>query len=243
MGNAGPIDEYVASMRHALRGPGSAKRDLLTEARDSLLDAAEAYEGEGLPRAEAERLAIDDFGTVPEVAPGFQGELTVSQGRRTAALLFLSVPLIAFMWAIIWRVFPGSPHVDEIKPAWFGLLARTVDLLQLSVGAIGGLALLAFGRGARHIRRPARLTRWLGLFVWIQMPLIGALGLTLAAAAHGPVGFADYLPGLAVTVVSDALSVWQLYSAAHCLRCTRAVSALGSANLSPVDRERSLSRW
>ncbi|WP_432921831.1 permease prefix domain 1-containing protein [Microbispora sp. CA-135349] len=243
MGNAGPIDEYVASMRRALRGPGSAKRDLLTEARDSLLDAAEAYQCEGLPRAEAERLAVADFGTVPEVAPGFQGELTVSQGRRTAALLFLSVPFIAFMWAVIWRVFPGSPHVDEIKPAWFGLLARTTDLLQLSVGVIGGLALLAFGRGARRVRRPARLTRWLALFVWIQTPLTGAMGLVLAAAAHGPEGFSGYLPGLAVALVSDLLSAWQLYSAAHCLRCTRAVSALSSANLSAADPERSLSRW
>ncbi|XVQ82422.1 permease prefix domain 1-containing protein [Microbispora siamensis] len=243
MGNAGPIDEYVASMRHALRGPGRAKRDLLTEARDSLLDAAEAYEGEGLPRAEAERLAVADFGALPEVAPGFQGELTVSQGRRTAVLLFLSVPLVAFMWAVIWRVFPESPHIDEIKPVWFGLLARTADLLQLSVGVVGGVALLAFGRGARRILRPALLTRWLGLFVWIQTPLVGAMGLTLAAAAHGPVGFTGYLPGLAVSLVSYTLTVWQLYSAAHCLRCTRVASALSSANLSAADPGRSLSRW
>lgn len=237
MGNAGPIDEYVASMRHALRGPGGARRDLLTEARDSLLDAAEAYEGEGLPRAEAERLAVADFGTVPEVAPGFQGELTVSQGRRTAALLFLSVPLIAFMWAVIWRIFPESPHVAEIKPVWFGPLARTVDLLQLGVGVIGGLALLALGRGARLVRRPALVTRGLGLFVWIQTPLIAVMGLTLAAAAQGPVGFSGYLPGVAVSLISYALAGWMLYSAAHCLRCTRAVRAL-----SAMDRERSLSR-
>ncbi|MEU7940408.1 permease prefix domain 1-containing protein [Microbispora bryophytorum] len=237
MGNAGPIDEYVASMRHALRGPGGARRDLLTEARDSLLDAAEAYEGEGLPRDEAERLAVADFGTVPEVAPGFQGELTVSQGRRTAALLFLSVPLIAFMWAVIWRIFPESPHVAEIKPVWFGPLARTVDLLQLGVGVIGGLALLALGRGARLVRRPALVTRGLGLFVWIQTPLIAVMGLTLAAGAQGPVGFSGYLPGVAVSLISYALAGWMLYSAAHCLRCTRAVRAL-----SAVDRERSLSR-
>ncbi|MEU8056749.1 permease prefix domain 1-containing protein [Microbispora bryophytorum] len=237
MGNAGPIDEYVASMRHALRGPGGARRDLLTEARDSLLDAAEAYEGEGLPRAEAERLAVADFGTVPEVAPGFQGELTVSQGRRTAALLFLSVPLIASMWAVIWRIFPESPHVAEIKPVWFGPLARTVDLLQLGVGVIGGLALLALGRGARLVRRPALVTRGLGLFVWIQTPLIAVMGLTLAAAAQGPVGFSGYLPGVAVSLISYAFAGWLLYSAAHCLRCTSAVRAL-----SAMDRERSLSR-
>ncbi|GAB3898021.1 hypothetical protein GCM10027612_55370 [Microbispora bryophytorum subsp. camponoti] len=161
----------------------------------------------------------------------------MSQGRRTAALLFLSVPLIAFMWAVIWRIFPESPHVAEIKPVWFGPLARTVDLLQLGVGVMGGLALLALGRGARLVRRPALVTRGLGVFVWIQTPLIAVMGLTLAAAAQGPVGFSGYLPGVAVSLISYALAGWMLYSAAHCLRCTRAGRAL-----SAMDRERSLSR-
>lgn len=234
MGNAGPIDEYVASMRHALRGPGGAKRDLLTEARDSLLDAAEAYEGEGLPRTEAERLAVADFGTVPEVAPGFQEELAVSQGRRTAALLFLSVPLTALMWAVIWRMFPESPHAAEIKPVWFGPLARVVDLLQLGVGVVGAAALVAFGVGVRRVRRPVPLARWLGVFVWIETSLVGALGLVLAAAARGPEGFAEYPPGVAAALISDLVAVWQLYSATRCLRCTRAASALSAAGREPA---------
>ncbi|MEU7693397.1 hypothetical protein FLW53_16945 [Microbispora sp. SCL1-1] len=237
MRNAGPIDEYVASMRHTLRGPGRAKRDLLAEARDSLLDAAEAYEAEGLPRDEAERLAVTDFGAVAEIAPGFQGELAVSQGRRTAVLLFLSVPLTAFLWAVIWRIFPESPHIEQIKPVWFGPLARTVDAFQLGVGVVGGLALLALGRGSRHVPGPERLTRWLGVFVWIQTPLIGVMGITLAVASQGPVGFTDYLPGLGVAMVSYACAIAQLYNAAHCLRCTRAISALSAAG-----REPSLSR-
>ncbi|WP_211589368.1 permease prefix domain 1-containing protein [Microbispora sp. H11081] len=233
MANAGPIDEHVASMRRALRGPRGARRDLLAEARDSLLDAAEVYESEGLPRAEAERLAVSDFGTVSEIAPGFQAELAVSQGRRTAGLLFLSVPLTAFLWAVIWRVFPETPRIEQVKPDWFGLLARTVDLIQLGVGVVGGLALLALGRGSRRFRRPALLTRWLGVFVWVQTPLVGAMGLALAAAAQGPVGFTGYLPGLAVALFSYVLSAAQLYHATRCLRCTMAVPALSAADRGP----------
>ncbi|MGI5157074.1 permease prefix domain 1-containing protein [Microbispora sp. CA-102843] len=237
MGNAGPIDEYVVSMRHALRGPGGARRDLLAEARDSLLDAAEAYECEGLPRAEAERLAVADFGTVPEVAPGFQEELAVSQGRRTAALLFLSVPLTALSWSVIWRVFPGTPSMAVAKPEWYGLLSRTVDGIQLATGVAGGLALLALGRGLRRMRRPALVTRWLGLLVWLQMPIMAVMCVGLTVGAQGPAGFSGYIPGLVVSSITYALAAWWLHSAAHCLLYT-----LGAPALSAVDRERSLSR-
>ncbi|WP_405085499.1 permease prefix domain 1-containing protein [Microbispora sp. NBC_01389] len=243
MAGAGVIDEYVTVLRGALRGPYGARRDLLAEARDGLLDAADAYEAGGLPRAEAERRAIADFGTVDEIAPGFQRELSVSQGRRTATLLFLSVPLTAFLWAVIWRVFPEAARIERVKPDWFGFLAKAVDLLQLGVGVVGGLTLLALGRGLRRIRRPALVTRRLGLFVWVQTPLVAAMGLTLAAAARGPVGFATYPPGVAVSAVSYLLAGSALFSAARCLRCTTAVAAPRETRASAADRERSLSRW
>lgn len=236
MVNAGPIDDYMGALRRALRGPGGVRRDLLTEAHDSLLDAAEAYECEGLSRVEAERLAVADFGTVREIAPDFQRELAVSQGRRTAALLFLSVPLTTLAWSVLWRIFPETTWMEQVKPAWFGLLSRSVDLIQLGVGVLGGLALLALGRGARRIRRPDLLIRGLGVFVWIMTPLIGAMGLTLAAAARDPIGFTAYVPGLVVSLLNYVLSAWQLSSAARCLRCTSA------PDVTEGDPERSLSR-
>jgi hypothetical protein len=54
------------------------------EARDSLVDAAESYEREGLAREGAERRAVAEFGRVREIGPGYQAELDVSQARRTA---------------------------------------------------------------------------------------------------------------------------------------------------------------
>ncbi|WP_246005242.1 hypothetical protein [[Actinomadura] parvosata] len=44
------------------------------------MDTADALEADGLERAEAERLAVAEFGAVHEVAPGYQAELTAVAG-------------------------------------------------------------------------------------------------------------------------------------------------------------------
>src|SRR4051812_26337431 len=75
MAGAGVIETYVAELGRTLRGPRRAKADLLAEARDSLVDAAGARERVGLPREEAEREAVAEFGAVPDIAPGYQTEL------------------------------------------------------------------------------------------------------------------------------------------------------------------------
>ncbi|WP_370020864.1 permease prefix domain 1-containing protein [Planotetraspora sp. GP83] len=239
MANAGAIDDYVARLRRAVSGPLRAKRDLLAEARDSLLDAAEAYESSGCGRAEAERLAVEDFGPVAEIAPGYQEALAVSQGRRTAALLFLSVPLTALMWSVIWKIFPEPPSaLTTPKPGWFEPLARVVDYSQLAIGVLGGAALVALGRGLRRIRRPRLVTRALGLFVWLQMPILLMMCVALMRGAHGPAGFSAYAPGAAVTAISFAFWACQLFSAARCLTAT----GLTSTGLTLTGRERSRSR-
>ncbi|GAA0398204.1 hypothetical protein GCM10009530_57350 [Microbispora corallina] len=228
MANAGPIDDYVAALRRGLHGPAAAKRDLVTEARDSLVDAAEAYECEGLPREQAERLAVEDFGPLGDITPGYQQELVVGQGRRTAALLFVSVPLTALMWSVIWKIFPDMP-AGTVKPVWFTPVARTVDCTQVLTGVVGGLALLALGRGARRFDSPARVTRWLGLLVWGQMPVMVAMCMAMSVA-HGPLDMAQ-APATVVTALSYGFWTWQLHSAARCLLYTSrpALTAAGRA--------------
>ncbi|MGN9843593.1 permease prefix domain 1-containing protein [Nonomuraea sp. H19] len=71
------IDDYVKHLSRTLKGPPRPKRDFLTEARDSLLDAADALEKGGLRRVEAERVAVREFGTVGELASGYQRELSL----------------------------------------------------------------------------------------------------------------------------------------------------------------------
>lgn len=229
MTDGGPIDVYVAALRSVLHGPGRAKRDLLAEARDGLLDAAEAYECDGLPRAEAERRAVADFGPVAAIAPGFQRELTVGQGRRTALLLFLSVPPTAYLWNIMWIVFPDPPSPMTTKPAWFGVLAAIVDYGQLLTGLAGAVVLLALGRGLRRLRRPALVIRSLGLFVCLGMPVMVAM----CAAMSLTRGTSDIIaswPGAALEIASLALWLWQLHSATRCLRFAAALTRVDPAH-------------
>jgi len=155
----GAIDDFVAALGRRLRGPRRLKRDLLAEARDGLIDAAEALEAAGLGRAEAERRAVAEFGEVAEVAPGYRAELTARQGRHTAALVFLSVPATTLMWSELWRGYPWDPASLTATPAWFLPLARLIDWLQILTGVAGGLALLAFGHLARRAGPSAQCAR------------------------------------------------------------------------------------
>jgi hypothetical protein len=212
---SGEIDDYVTGLRRTLKGPVRARRDLVAEARDSLYDAAEAYELDGLDPAEAERRAVGEFGRIDEIAPGYQEELAACQGRRLAVLLFVSVPLTAILWSVIWKTFPLTPLIDVVKPPWFGLVARAVDYLQLATGVAGAAALVAYRKAPAR-----RLTRVLGFVVWTEIPLMGILCGALMSAARGPAGFTGYLPGMALTTASLLLWVWQLVSASRCLAWT-----------------------
>ncbi|MGW2157245.1 permease prefix domain 1-containing protein [Nonomuraea sp. NPDC001699] len=216
------IDDYVADLDRVLSGPAGAKRDLVVEARDSLSDTADALEADGLERAEAERLAVAEFGPVTEIAPGYQSELTAVAGRRLGLLLFISVPLTALMWSLVWRIYPADPALWVGRPAWYHLLSRLLDICQLATGLYGGLALLALGRGARWIRRPRLVTRSLGILVWGMLPVAGAMSLVLSYSSSGPGTMTDYLPAFLANLVTTAFWGLQIYGATRCLRVTRA---------------------
>ncbi|NUO98624.1 MAG: hypothetical protein HOV96_23265 [Nonomuraea sp.] len=215
------IDDYVADLDRALAGPPGAKRDLVVEARDSLSDTADAFEADGLERAEAERLAVAEFGPVAEIAPGYQSELTAVAGRRLGLLLFISVPLTALMWSLVWRIYPADPSAWAGVPAWYRVISRLLDVTQLVTGVYGGLTLLALGRGARWIRRPRLVTRSLGIVVWGMLPIVGGMSLLLSYGAAGPGRMTDFLPAILANLATAAFWGLQIYGATRCIRVTR----------------------
>ena len=66
-----PVEPYLAELSRALAGPRRRKADLMAEARDSLVDATEAYEADGLRRGEAaERAVAETSATWPRSSRG-----------------------------------------------------------------------------------------------------------------------------------------------------------------------------
>ncbi|WP_219471813.1 permease prefix domain 1-containing protein [Nonomuraea rhizosphaerae] len=215
------IDDYVSELDRALAGPSGAKRDLVVEARDSLADAADALESDGLARAEAERLAVREFGPITDIAPGYQRELTAMAGRRLGLLLLITVPVAALAWSMIWRFYPTDSVSWANRPDWYSPVSRALDLLQLAVGLYGGLCVFALGRGTRWIRRPQLVTRWLGIVVWLALPVTWGLSLLLTTGADLPLNPSVFLPGMLANLMSAAFWGLQLYGATRCIRVTR----------------------
>ncbi|MEV8634500.1 permease prefix domain 1-containing protein [Streptosporangium sp. NPDC051023] len=221
MAEAGVIDDYVTGLSRTLKGPRRPKLDLVTEARDSLLDAAEALEHDGLGRAEAELAAVEEFGSLEEIAPGYQEALSISAGRRLAAVVFVSVPLTTLAWSVVWRFYPEAPAAYAQWPGWYRPVSCGLDVLQLFVGLLGGAALFALGRGLRRIRRPRLVTRALAVLVWTMLPITIGLGLMLMYGYHHPAGLSAYPLSLGAEALSFVFTFTQLYCATRCLTGTR----------------------
>jgi len=208
----GAIDAYVRELNSALEGPRAARRDLIREAHDHLMDAAEDL-GDSLDRQAAERAAVAQFGAVGIVAPGFQAVLSATRIRRTAfALLLLTVgqPLA---WSL--------KQDDQAGPHGLVVLQQVVEYVGMTTIAVAALTALALGIGLRFgsitpRRMRAAATTTLASSVSIAV-IGGAMMLT------GRSGWADVAYGTAVTVVPMlTLAIWS----ARAMRPLRAATSL-----------------
>lgn len=178
------VDVYLADLRAAIPGPSWTRRDLLREAGDHLEDATEAYTAAGYTTAEAEALALRDFGDIDDIAPGFRDTVAISAARRTALLLVLVMVPQAFLWD---GGIDLGASAHSVAPN--GGLFHALDLVIGYVGTAGALgaviALAATATGQRWLRigrRTARLTAFWSLAVAVLVP---AIGFTMLALTGG----------------------------------------------------------
>jgi hypothetical protein len=173
------IDEYIAELEAALRGSRRTKADLLAEARDGLTDVSDAYYLHGLSREAAERQAVAEFGTVAELAPLYQREIGLAQGRRTALLVALTLMVQPVLWNYVWDglITGGNDRTVPFVDLATNYLGSTSIVLALVVAAVCGLR----GPGV-----PARLGRAVGVFGYVVAAIFSGLGLVSILVAHDP---------------------------------------------------------
>ena len=214
MAVSSPVDVYMADLSSALRGPRRRRADLMAEARDSLVDATEAYEAGGLQRLDAERHAVEDFGDLAEVVPGYRAELGIAQSRRTALMLFLVMIAQPIVWqegAWAWTQQPEgtTPLLD--------LLNRSV-MVTGSLSIVGAvLAVVGTGLGLRYPWLRERVARATAVFALVSAAAVGTIAVLMGWFSTELDG--SNLAGLSVVggfVLLPLLLV--SYSAQRCLR-------------------------
>nr|WP_184806655.1 permease prefix domain 1-containing protein [Kribbella italica] len=204
----------MADLSSALSGPRRRRADLMAEARDSLEDATEAYEAGGLQRVDAERSAVDDFGDLAEVVPGYRAELGIAQSRRTALLLFLVMIAQPLVWqegAWAWTQQP------EGTTPFLELLNRSV-MVTGSLSIVGAvLAVVGTGLGLRYPWLRDRVARATAVFALVSAAAVGTIAVLMGWFSTELEG--SNLAGLSIVggfVLLPLLLV--SYSAQRCLR-------------------------
>ena len=112
-------------------------------------------------------------------------------------------------------------------------MALGLDVVQLFIGLIGGVALFALGRGLRGISRPRLVTRSLAMFVWAMLPVTLALCGAVLLGSRGSTTFGDHLPGTVVSLVTHGFWFMQLHGAFRCLSLTQRGPVPGTVRSSP----------
>lgn len=173
-------EAYVAALDRDLVGPGRVRRDLVQEARDHLDDATAAYRRAGRDRADAERLAVDDFGDLDEIVPAFQTTLAVAAARRTAWMLFAVLSIQPFLWD-----GPLGPNSSDPDGLFYAILDMGVEygggLMILTSLAL----LVATGIGNRWFAAGRGIARFTSITTIVAAVSIQATGIGMILLSTG----------------------------------------------------------
>ncbi|WP_050671093.1 permease prefix domain 1-containing protein [Luteipulveratus halotolerans] len=155
------IDAYVRDLHHAMGGSRRSRTpEIVTEAHDHLLDAAESWERRGYAREVAERRAIEEFGDIEQLAPGYRSVAAIGIVRRTAWVLVVTMMIQPFVWdARDDGTEHGSGLATTLKPV--------IEMVGGSMIAAGVVAALLCTYGVR----------WWGVRTWMVRGAAVAMGL------------------------------------------------------------------
>ncbi|MER5550938.1 permease prefix domain 1-containing protein [Streptomyces sp. NPDC002793] len=219
-GPADPVAAYEASLTAVLHGPAGPKARMIEELCDGLADTAQAHVAEGMSPGRAARAAVREFGTVEEIAPAAQRELTIAQARHTARAVTLTAPFLIACWCLA--------RTSDLPEATTGQLSRTA---QLSAMGLAGVAIVAALLAAALLAATGTLAR--------RLPTLHRLPLAVAwAGTTASVAMAVATPALAVAAALTAdwpllALAGALSAASHAVVASSARASRRCARLSP----------
>lgn len=202
-----PVEAHVAALSAALHGPARLKDRMLAEFRDGLMDAAADLSPDGPPDARAARQAVVEFGTVLELSPAFQRELTIAQARRTARTTALLIPLLLAAWCLAGTPGASSPLPLQLAAANAGGVAVTAALLAAVFLAL---------TGARRLPTPDRLPL---AVAWTGTAAAAAVAVSALALAASSALAANWLLTALTVVLALASHAGIASSARACRHC------------------------
>lgn len=178
------IISYVEEVRPDLWGPFWARKRIEAELADHLSEAVERLQLKGLPRSEAERLAVEAFGSPGEVAHAFarsKGIGVPTQFTRWSGLaLMIGLPIL--LAAMIYADISWSFSIG-----WFAEIASAAGALVVT-GLVGMYLRLRgqLGRLGRMGFRMMLLGSFVGMVsgsMWFVAGAAVGLGIALTGVA------------------------------------------------------------
>lgn len=215
------IDRFIAQLERTLSGPRRAKADLVEEIRDGLHDAADAHRCCGLDAIAAQRRAVADFGTVKQLTPALQGELAMTQARRTALLITVVLASQPLIWDAVNAFLTDGTHAGQGGPGYALVSALTQCAGTGTIIACLLASVLVSGPGARHLGCPTGVVRAVGALGYTSCVVFAALGVALTVLGRAPSAWT--LAGLPTTALLLGAPLLGVGVAAR--RCLRAAHA------------------
>lgn len=212
------IDAYLAVLRRELRGPVFVRLSMLREVRDGLHDAASAHRDGGASRAEAERLAVEEFGPPDGVVAGLREELAAAAGRYLAAVAIVLGTTQFALAHHTWQTAAIEQGWPRPTPA-YGMFAQAVDIANVVVLIALAVSVLVLGRGGRYLPT-RRVVRIMGIGVLVSVFADVVVGTLLNAMA--PQGITMWKgPELPLLLALSVVSVfWTAWIAWRCVWLT-----------------------
>ncbi|WP_410605448.1 permease prefix domain 1-containing protein [Amycolatopsis sp. lyj-90] len=206
------IEAYIGDLDRRLSGSAGAKADLLTEARDGLSDAAEAYREGDACQGDAERRAVADFGPAAVIAREYQAELTLRGDIGALWKVIIGVPLFQLSWELarIWSYGDWS-RMGKPTPEWYLSVIELFGVLVIVSPLIGAVALVGARRLGRRLDsvRLGKVTRWTVGAATITN-LLALLLLTVGTSVLDPSRMNMSLPCNVLAAGWAAFSFWLL---------------------------------